>query len=62
MFTESKAAIDGLAVKINSLKSHQRYLDNLSDTNATGEEDDACIVCRLVTIVLLHLLIITLYL
>ena len=46
--TESKAAIDSSEVKINSLQSHQRYLDNLSGADVTGEEDDACIVCRFV--------------
>jgi E3 ubiquitin-protein ligase SHPRH len=46
---DSKAAIDGLGIKINSLQSHQRYLDNLSGTKVTGEEDDTCIVCRFVT-------------
>lgn len=51
MVTESKATVDGLAVKINTLQSHQRYLDNLSGTNATGEEDDTCIVCRCVMVI-----------
>lgn len=49
MITESKETIDGLAVKVNSLQSHQRYLDNLLGTNATDEEDGTCIVCRFVT-------------
>jgi len=60
MVIEMKAAVDGLGVKINGLQSHQRYLDNLSGTNATGEEDDTCIVCRFVTVTPLHLLVFTL--